>query len=415
MKIYMTVATMALSLMLFTNNILAIDYVSSFGGTINGCTVDKGQAYISQRNSIEIFDIKDSKRIHKIGSYHIEGVQIEKLGIRWPILYCTVSQSCSHAQYLMAMDVSDPANPRELPERFDSLSSHHGLSWVISGSWLIAWAGGDPFLYDISDPSNPHKRDIDSSGLNLEDMERNTFDTTASIATLPPIPQELLYAGSVRNVLADGNHVYVMDNGKKLSTIDVTNSLEPRYVGVPQNEEKIRRQMDAEELGRAAIKDKRTLKDQVIRLNATYEIRVAYKTEETTNTIFSGEKILLNNLTDPMHPKQIKELMAIDHSGNDRLEGLWVSGNWLFLISSFHNTAVKSFVLSLYDLTNPEKPLFMGSFPKDITSDQRYDQIHRGLEQYPGGIAVNGNMVYVADNESGLVILRIASKDEDLF
>lgn len=377
----------------------AIDYVASIGGSINGQARHGNYLYVSQRDSIHVFEIRAEKVVREVGCFREPGNQIERMVLRWPALFYEHHGNGNYYWWqLGGLDLRNPIQPQKITG-VAWPSSKGGASWFLLGSRLVF----SNKIFDIANPLKPHRlKTMEEEDLALyrQYLDQGSVEdfSTSETLNIPPVPESLLYAGSVEQVKADGNTVYVMEAGKQIKVINVRDPLHPKYIGVTKDAERIRQAMVQESAGRMGHETEFSKRRLVFKNK--YEIRLELSEPEE-----GDYRLFVQDISDPAHPKRVAILDEEPSYSTYEITTLWQVGDILAVFRRIHNTGMGIYVLSLHDISNPEKPRKLGAYPEPDESD--HGDFDHGFVELPGGIAIANGLVYVAEGENGLTILRL--------
>ena len=357
-----------------------LEYVGSFGGEIRGSAAYKNFVFLSQRNSIFAFDIHDKKNIRKVGTFNGGKRDIGRLAIKWPVVFYVWSLPGSVWDNLEAVDVSDPEHIHNLDA--DNLPSSKGeLEWIIKGDKLFAKSSErDTSIYDVSNPLKPirlgdKEREAEGYGNTDTDIEVHTPALDQSLI----VPMGINFSGTIADVKTVNNLAYITDEGNNLKAVDVSIPQMPRYLG----------EAGISDAVKARIAKKKTVRFTDRLTIGNYEIRA--------NT--SGADSEVNGLisymdvSNPASPKIADILLTTETSTLENVDQCWVEEGLLFVYIS-HRTSGGAFgKLAVISLRDASKPRYIGLY-------ERFGEV-------PGGVSVQGDMIYVANHKNGLIILRI--------
>lgn len=382
------ITTLIFSLLsIFPKEALGIEYVASFGGKIRDAQTYRNHAYLAQRNAIRIIDISNKSKPKEVGTYSYYQNVIDKLAIKWPVIFFREHEGGNIWEGVRSVNVADSAHPMEIKndENFYH-SSKVGLGLEIESNTLVIATAGIVRSYDITNPCNPVQ--IIKTDGTVDDSNVSFTSKTKSL-DIPPMPMNIVYSGSIHNVQADGNIVYLDDGATSLTAIDATQPDRPKYIGFSGNSRNIHNRMT----GNIPVKRESIAIDRHIELKAV-------EVYDDENEFYLGKQLKILDTSIPDSTKTLCMLMSTD-SHDNRLEGLWLNGSLLFVITSWHNTGQKKYHLFAYDLKKITDPKFMGSYPQDPVKD--FDE---GLNEFPAGISVSGDMIFIAGGDDGLIMLR---------
>lgn len=387
-------------------NCFGIEWVVSYGGKIRSAAIDRHYLSLAQRDEIHIFDINNERAIRKVGSMQFEGNPIDELAVKWPVIYFVEHETGNIWQGVRAIDASVPSQPHLLKLKHDGNFfpvTKTGLNIKIISNKLFVLAERSK-VYDITNPLQPVEMEQDGSETNRLKEAASSSPTPQKPSILAQIPQGVIFSGIVDQVLAQGHLVYLKNSDGALETLDVTNPRMPKDVGPAKQSQAIL----------SKLKATVPVQNKTLPLHDPYQLKAVY--EESNNDqdgYFSGEKIKILDLSKPDTPKEVATLMGINHSHRDRFEGFLLAGNIVFVFTSYSNTAEKRIALSAFDLSDLRKPKFLGSYPKILDIQERFDQLHRGFAELPRSVSVAGDMIFVADHEEGLAILRFTKNQQE--
>ncbi|MDP8287851.1 MAG: T9SS type A sorting domain-containing protein, partial [Candidatus Electryonea clarkiae] len=298
---------------------------------------------------------------------------------------------------MQVFDISDPENPANMGE-YDSDGAVHKVT--MSGDY--AYVSDDSLgmrIVDISDPANPE--------------EIGSYDTP----------------GSTRNIFLEDTLAYIADGGSGLRIVDVSDPAEPDEIGFIEVEgycsnvavdggyayvtigqpyrepfEQVISGMYAIDVSDPASPEMMSFYDAVRSVNG-----IAISDNYAFLTVFSWGLVVLD-ISDPDNLEEVAFLEEEDGANNS----IYISGNYAFIADAELLT-----IVDISDPTDPEVVSYWGeAWSTDVTvqgdyafiadseglkildvSDPTQPSIAGGYDTpgYAWGVAVNGNIVCVAD------------------
>lgn len=356
------------------------DVAVAMGGVIRGCATYQGYLYVAQRDSIIILDVRDKKKIHEIARYNNPDGPLEKLTLKWPVIFYIYHWPGSYYHRIRSIDVTSATQPLQL-KFFDQFGnySEKGLDFITSGSTLLIDARGI-HRFDISNPLHP---------IELEHTDNEDYGISSPPPTqLPPdltIPRSVLYSGNVHNVMVIGKRAYVADEEPELKVFDVSDPRKPQYLGTAKDSDKIKSQMASKKVGGESNHT----------LNQKYQVSTAYKEQDEKSSVTLDYNHLLNveDMTRPEAPKTVATVKKWMGSGNgaENMDDYWISGNLLNVVGDDRNTGGRDYYLEIYDLSKPTDPVLLVTWT--------------GFDRVPEQVCYKDGTVYIAGGEDGLTII----------
>lgn len=122
--------------------------------------ISSNHAYIPQEDSNEIIviDISDPTNLVKVGSTLIENAfEIEDIFISGNFLYTHIRREFLGVDGIEVFDITDPIHPVRVAFHQCPISGYNWTTDIhVSGDYLyIVFDGGEIYIFDISDPTNP--------------------------------------------------------------------------------------------------------------------------------------------------------------------------------------------------------------------------------------------------------------------
>ncbi|MBN2440251.1 MAG: hypothetical protein JXJ04_02870 [Spirochaetales bacterium] len=297
--------------------------------------------------------------IDRLGSYSITGIVLNGS-------YAYLVDS--HADTLMVMDISDPANPLSI----NAVPAHDQIERInLSGDYVYLQGSGNIEAYDISIPSSPVlvsflETPLTSNHANV--IYENVLYVTgygkiymvdisnpSSLSLAATVEITNANALSIRNSLGylvcgnrDNAHVIRADGPQYISVLDFSDPLSPVTV--------------------LTIDGTRDISS--IKVNNTY----AYITDKQG-------LLKIIDISNPVNPV-LKSTVSVENPHN-----LQVQGNYLYIADGTGGFKV-------VDVTQPENPVIISSRP---THDRAVD------------IYIDGSYAYIADQRTGVTVFDISN------
>lgn len=349
-----------------------LEYIGSLGGKIRDGVACQGYVFLAQGKSIIILDSKEPRRLREISRFRVDGDTVDALAVKWPILFYTKKSIGNSFHEVSTLEIKDPAHPREITVSEDL----GGVDLATSVSLLLVNMRSRLQIYDVSDPYHPHAIPPKTA---YEKWEWGT-DISMINKLKPPltIPGEVLYSGSIRGLLAEGQRVYILDESADLKTFDLTDPLKPRRSQSIMNADQIKSRIESEI--KAFNND-----------DKTYRAHFRIIRENLPNNGSCVDQITIQDIANKNAPKRLSSFAKMEDS-RETIEKFGIIGDRLFVVHSGARIYDRYSII-VYDIKNPEKPIFMG-------------KVYDILWELPGNVAISGDRIYLADHDRGLIILR---------
>jgi hypothetical protein len=306
--------------------------------------VNGSRLYIATRDKLSLFDLISKDTVAPRGAYTVSTARVDAVRVMEQRAFILGSSG------LELIDVSDPSSPGllgRIPAGVTDLSIHNQFAYVIDGPQMQ--------IFDVSDPSNPtlrgtfavsdtlHAVDINNNFTYLVSGENLSIVDVGNAAAPMLRGTYALTHGTGQAIQVDGIYAYLATFGN-LDIVDVSDPLSP----------KIQSSVQAPQAQSVYVAG-----DRLYTANGQYGLQIC-------------------DISMPTAPLL-------------RAHKLWANTSYVRAAGDLLYTA-SSYGVQIIDVHDPADPLPRATF---TTID------------HPRRIQVVGDLVFVADGDGGLLILRV--------
>jgi hypothetical protein len=381
--------------------------------------------------SPDISHSQDSSGVTKVGSlYHLWNY-VQGVTVQGNYAYLSTRQSG-----LSVIDISDPENPREV-SFYDSPGDTRSTTIVGNYAYLADGAAGIRVV-DITDSSHPFEVGfLNTPGLTNEIAIAGNWayvadgDNGLRIIDIsnPGRPRGVSFYHTseyVHEVAVSGNFVYLIDSRDGLLIIDVSFPRQPHLIG---------------RYSPGFLTDVEVVGNYAYLLGADFTILDIHDPTrpfeigrtwswQKYSMVINGNYAYLGgnggvsvlNIADPTSPREV-----LSHDAYDRIAGLAVAGNYVYLAAGYDGFYVANFRRipfdignlnargTLYSITKVDNTVYLADEYMGMRIVDVRDPVHpahlgfySAVENWQRvtGIAVSGNFAYIACSEIQVIDIR---------
>ncbi len=361
-------------------------------GQIHGVAIRGNYAYVADGNvgGFRVVDISDPSSPLLVGGVDIaeDARSVALAGDHACVAYTTFDTAG-----LLVFDIANPSNPRQVGKFETSVAVE--MAVAVSGIYAFL-TGGDLFVLDIAVPATPrlvggYLTDGYARGIAIVGDLAYVADGVAGLRVLdvsdPQAPLavgQVDTAGEAWGVAVSGNHAYVANKWGGLLVVDISNPSELRSIGTVDSSGDARGVAVAGNYAYLADGDLQVVDvsdpafpKRVGGMDTTGYCGVAAVSGNYALVHDETQGLTVLEITDPAHPRPL---------GGISISAYDVAVAWPLAYVADKNLAV-------LDLSDPANPRRIGGLDTDGSAE---------------GIAVVGNLAYVATAWAGMEIIDVS-------
>lgn len=368
-----------------------------FGGRVTGLALKEGYAYVSLwEGGVKIFNVSNPYSPILVGSHFIDGITSDvSTGIDKSLIYAVNSNS------LRIIDVSIPASPVLVGKYVLTDNDIACVAIGENGDYAFIGGYGGIVTVDITDPAAPRETNFYQQPYIYQiKIKNNTAYVCGSSGGLildissPSSPQELGKWHNFQHVLSTaiaGEYLYSANYGEGLRVLDISDMTEPIEIGAYNQV--------SEFLFGVTARDSMLYTLQSLSLNVIDAGNASYP-YLTGKSNYSGSSPNSLRLRDQYaYHASASGLRILDISEPRQPEILgqhysrWYKNYGLVLRDDLAYTVRIGDLLEAIDISDPTAPEAVSSLD--------------GIAI--GGIAINGDYIYVISSAAGLQVIDISN------